>query len=166
MRVCIGIVWLLCTGLVHSAKLQVGDVAPDLVGRDSSGALIKLSDYSGTVRVVSFWATWCAPCRSEMSFLDQVQKQVSAEHLQVIAVNIEDRRVYRKVVKQLAAEVGITLTHDGNGAIARRYAVGAIPHTVVIGRDGKVVEVHVGFSDERMDELIEQLNAQLALPAA
>ena len=143
-------------------RLPPGATPPDQVGRTHDGRSILLSDTPQAVRVVSFWATWCAPCRAEMSFLDQVQKQVSPEHLQVIAVNIEDRRTFKRIVAKLGTELGITLTHDGNGAIARRYGVGAIPHTVIIGRDGKIANTHLGFAESRMEDLIAELNALLA----
>lgn len=159
----LGALLCLASAQLAAGKPKPGDVPPDELGRTFAGEQIKVSDQPGSVRVVTFWATWCAPCRTEMSVLNQVQRQVSEKHTQVIGVNIEDRRTFKRVIAKLGRELNIKLTHDASGAVARKYRVGPIPHTVLIGREGRIASIRLGFSKEHVDDLIAALNALLAV---
>src|SRR3954468_10491355 len=80
---------------------KTGAVAPDvLLGTTASGASAKVADYAGKVVVVSFWATWCAPCRKELPILEGLQREGKG-NIQVIAVNIESHDVFAKAAKLL-----------------------------------------------------------------
>ena len=110
--------------------------------------------------VVTFWASWCAPCRSELAMLEKLQT-IAKERLKVVAVNIEPRDVFRRVVRALP-DFKVTLTNDPEKRRADTYGVGGIPHMVIIGKDGKVVAVHRGYSDSGLDGLLAEINAELA----
>src|SRR3569832_2747174 len=78
------------------AAPKVGEPAPDItLGVTQAGADAKVSDYAGKIVVVSFWATWCAPCRKELPILEGLQQQGKGS-IQVIAVNIDQRDVFNK----------------------------------------------------------------------
>jgi thiol-disulfide isomerase/thioredoxin len=62
-------------------SLKVGDVPPDAFGKSSTQEVIHLSDYRGKIVVISFWATWCGPCRKELPFLVTLQKNATREKL-------------------------------------------------------------------------------------
>lgn len=160
---------LSCTAAVAgqpaaTRALQPGDLPPADLGTTMNGERVRLDGESGAVTVVSFWAGWCAPCRQEMSLLDQIQAQVGADQLRVIAVNIEDRSTFRRIHRQLRGHIHFTLSNDPRGVVARKYGVNAIPHSVYIGRDGRVDEVHLGFSEAQVDKVIRELNRLLAVP--
>src|SRR5579862_2156076 len=57
-----------------SSKLKVGDVPPDKFGKSASGERIHLADYRGKVVVISFWASWCPPCRKELPIMINLQR--------------------------------------------------------------------------------------------
>lgn len=145
-------------------KLKPGDLPPVEVGTTLDGDTVRLDSQPGAVTVVSFWAGWCAPCRKEMSLLDQIQQQVSPEHLRVIAVNIEDRATFRRIQRKLKDSIHFTLSNDPRGVVMRNFGVGPIPHSVYIGRDGRVDGVHLGFSEQQIDKVISELNRLLAAP--
>jgi peroxiredoxin len=147
-------------------KLQVGDIPPDNLGRTASGDHVKLSDYHGKIVIVSFWASWCAPCRQELPVLAGIQKRVSRDRLVVFAVNWkESREQYRLITKSLK-DVDLTLISDEGGSFGARYGVNAIPHMFIIGRDGRIAAVHVGYGEGEIPDLVKEINALLAAPSS
>ena len=150
----------LATESEKRAKLNPGDIPPKSLGFTRSSEEIETTQFAGRVMVVTFWASWCAPCRSELVMLEKLQT-VAKERLKVVAVNIEPRDVFRRVVRALP-DFKVTLTNDPEKRRADTYGVGGIPHMVIIGKDGKVVAVHRGYSDSGLDGLLAEINAELA----
>jgi thiol-disulfide isomerase/thioredoxin len=140
-------------------KVPVGDTPPAALGIDSAGNAISTKDYEGKVLVVTFWASWCGPCRKEMPILENVQT-AGKGNIQVVAVNIEDRDQFRKISRVLAP-FKIKISHDYNKGAGDAYGVKGIPHMVIIGKDGKVRNVHTGYSEEMIDGLVDEINAAL-----
>ena len=88
--------------------------------------------------------------------------------MKVVAVNIEEREQFRKVTKALSTltlQLTLQTTHDYRKKSSDAYGVHGIPHLVLIGRDGKVISVHRGYSEESIDSIIEEINGALAIPA-
>lgn len=144
------------------AAPKVGEMAPDVaLGLTQSGAQAKISDYAGKITVVSFWATWCAPCRKELPILEGLQQQGKG-NIQVIAVNIENREVFEKAVQLLGAHLSIVLANDRSARAQRTYGVKAIPHLIIFGRDGHILHVHDGYGDSELDVIVDEINQALA----
>jgi thiol-disulfide isomerase/thioredoxin len=141
-------------------KLKPGDTPPPWLGSNFDGDDIDMSRYAGKVVVVTFWASWCAPCKRELPMLEGIQR-VAKDRIQVVAINIEDRDVYRKLARGLKT-FSIGLNHDSGRKSSEAYGVHGIPHLVLIGRDGKVVAVHRGYSEEGIDAIIAEINQALA----
>jgi len=141
-----------------------GDIAPAVLGTTLDGDTIQVPQYKGKVLVVTFWATWCGPCMRELPMLESLQRVAGKEKLQVVAVNIEDRAVFRKVSQKLTT-FQLTIAHDYGKRGSDAYGVGGIPHMVIIGRDGVIVTVHRGYSEESLDGIVAEINAALRAPA-
>ena len=108
--------------------------------------------------VVSFFATWCGPCRKEVPTLARIQKVAGPEKLTIIAIDLEeDRRVVKKL-RRVFREYGLTFTHDFNGEIAKAFGVKGIPHMVIVGPDGRVAAKHVGYGEQSLDEVVDDIN--------
>jgi thiol-disulfide isomerase/thioredoxin len=140
-----------------------GDPAPQVIGTDVEGQPLESGQFRGKVLVVTFWATWCGPCMHELPMLESMQRVAGKERLQVVAVNIEDKQVFRKVAGKLAS-FSITIAHDDRKRGSEAYGVKGIPHMVIIGRDGKILKVNRGYSEESLDGIITEINAALAVP--
>ncbi len=140
-------------------KLVPGSVPPAALGFTRAGDEIDTTRFAGRVMVVTFWASWCGPCRAELAMLERLQ-QVAKERVKVVAVNIEEREVFRSVSRELNSFT-ITLTNDPRQVFAGAYGVKGIPHMVIIGKDGKVISVHRGYSEEALDGLLAEINAAL-----
>jgi thiol-disulfide isomerase/thioredoxin len=141
-----------------------GEVAPDLVGKTLDGELVNVSKYSGKVVVVSFWATWCPYCLKELPILEGIQKIGGSEQVQVIAVNTESRDVFRRVARELKT-MKMKLVYDPDKKGADAYGVKGIPHLVIIGRDGRVMNVFRGYGESSLDGIVTSINQALATPA-
>ena len=131
------------TTLIHA-----GDVAPDFTVEMLDGSRITLSELRGKVVLVSFWATWCPPCRQEMSHLQKdVIDHFAGEDLVVLPIS---RGEERKTVENFIDKMGYTfhIGLDGDQSIYKKYASNYIPRSVVVGKDGKVVYVAVGYDEE------------------
>lgn len=146
----------------------VGSVPEDELGKDIDGNPIRISDYHGKVVILSFWASWCEPCRKELPVLAGVVKQVGPDHLQVLAVNHRDEvRPFRYVVGVLKDYPIKFMKRDPNAKLARKFGVQGIPRMIIIGRDGKVAADHIGYAEEVIPQLVDELNKLLAeKPAA
>lgn len=144
------------------SSLAVGSVPEDELGKDLKGNKIRISDYQGKVVIVSFWASWCGPCKKELPLLAGVVKRVGPDHLQVIAINYRDDYEPFKYVANVLRDYPITILRDANGKSARKYDVQGVPRMIIIGRDGKVAADHTGYGESMIPELVDQLNELLA----
>lgn len=138
-----------------------GDVPPDDLGHDRSGVPVNVSQHRGKVVIVTFWASWCGPCRRELPILGNLQRVVGREHLEVIAVNYkEDKRDFNAVIRA-NKDVALTYVHDKRGTISDRYGVVALPNMFIVGSDGRIAHVHRGYSAEMVDEFVAEMLALL-----
>ena len=142
--------------------LAVGSVAEDALGKDLEGNQVRISDHAGKVVIVSFWASWCAPCRQELPVLAGLARKVGAEHMKIIAINYHDEPKPFKFVVNVLKDYPITMLRDSAGKTARKFDVQGIPRMIVIGRNGKVASDHTGYGEGALPGLIEELNALLA----
>jgi thiol-disulfide isomerase/thioredoxin len=146
-----------------SAAPDVGDTPPDYIGKTVDGDAVHLSQHAGKVVVVSFWATWCPYCLKELPILNGIQKVAGKEQMHVVAVNTEERAVFRKVARALST-LDLHLTNDPDASAQKAYGVKGIPHMVIIGRDGKIQSVYRGYSESSLDEIVADINRALAGP--
>ena len=143
----------------------VGSFAPDFkVHNAVTGENTLLSSQRGKVVILTFWASWCTPCRRELPILEKAQHVVGKDNLIVFAVSYRDTAAAAAAIKKLASTWQINVIEDHNGWIASRYSISAIPHLFMIGRDGKVVANHLGYGDRTINELVADINHALAEP--
>lgn len=155
---------LIFPNMAFAKDLQAGDAPPDYLGTDIKGNKLNIADYKGKVVIISFWASWCAPCRKELPILDAIQKEVSEDHLKVIAINYGEKRSLLKKLAKDVEDLSVAVTYDGRKAIAKRYKVKAIPNMFMIGRDGKIAHHHVGYGEGMLPQIVNELNALLQVP--
>jgi peroxiredoxin len=141
----------------NPAAALEGKAAPDFTLEGMDGKPVKLADLKGSVVVLDFWATWCPPCRKGLPHLDKLYQANKGKGLKAFAVDLKETK---DEVKQFVEQtkLGVPVLLDTDGKVAESYKVSGIPQTVVIGKDGKVQTVIVGFGDgdDRLDKALEK----------
>lgn len=134
----------------------------ELVLQDPFGGEQRLSAFKGRIVVLNFWATYCIPCRTEMPDLAAIQNEYAALGVQVIGASTdvaEDRAKVLQFVKE--TKVNFPIWVGATTADMIKFGLGAaLPGTVVMGRDGRVVKVISGVVKQA--DLKKQIDAMLA----
>ena len=136
---------LAVSGAQADPEAMYGLPFPDLSIQTIDGETFTLSESLKThdLVLINFWATWCPPCRMEFPFLQEAWEKY-ADRVDVIAMSIEKTDTL-KVLKNFAKENGLTFNigRDENNLLDKMRG-DAIPTTLIVDRDGKVVYVEVG----------------------
>lgn len=145
-----------------SSEAIIGEEPFAELGKNLNGEKVMVTDYKGKVVIITFWATWCGPCMKELPILSSIQKRVGTKNIQVIAISFyESIKTFRKVSSALS-DNPIIFSFDKNGRAVRKYGVKAIPHMIIVDRNGKVYAQHIGYNEDKLPELIEEINAVLS----
>ena len=143
---------------------MVGDVhgkpAPNFELTALDGHKIKLSDYRGKAVVLNFWATWCPPCKVEMPWLVDLQKQYGNDGLAVLGVAMDDTATSK--IAEFAKEMNLNYTVlVGTDQVSEDYGnVQYLPTTFYIDRNGEIVDKVAGLLSRREieDDVKKALN--------
>jgi peroxiredoxin len=135
-------------GVVKGSAL-IGEVrgqqAPDFELHSIDGRTIRLSDYRGKAVLLNFWATYCGPCKIEMPWFEELNKQYEPQGLVIIGVALDESQDdVEKFVQQMGVHYTIVM---GREAVADAYGgIQFLPGTFYIDRNGKIVERVFGLA--------------------
>lgn len=153
--------FLACFGHAE-AKLGFGDVPPDSLGVDKDKHEVKVSDYRGKVMVVTFWATWCGYCLKELPILENMQRTLGPELIAVVAINTDKDSDKYRAMRRKMKDFELTMTVDSfEKGVAEEYGVSGLPHMLIIDKQGKISSVHVGYSEEMLPRIVDEINELL-----
>jgi len=125
-----------------------------------SAPKLELQQYEGQVVMLDFWASWCVPCRRSFPWLNAMHAKYASQGLVIIGVNLDnDPAAAAAFLKEYPADFQIH--YDTDAVLARQYDIQGMPSSVVIGRDGDIVETHIGFKVKRQNEYEAALVAAL-----
>lgn len=147
--------------IAQTTLINAGDMAPNFTVEMLDGSKIELSSLRGKVVLISFWATWCPPCRQELAHLQEgVIDHFAGRDLVVLPISRgEERKTVEAFLKKMDYTFDVGL--DKSQEIYRRYATNYIPRSVVVGKDGKVVYVAVGYDAQIAKEVNAAIEAAL-----
>jgi thiol-disulfide isomerase/thioredoxin len=144
----------------REAKAVIGQTA-ELKLKDLFGTEQSLSQYKGRIIILNFWATYCVPCREEMPDLAAIQNEYAALGVQVIGASTdtsEDRAKVLEFIKE--TKVNFPIWMGASAADMTRFGLGeALPGTVVLDKNGKIVQVISGIVNAA--DLKKQIEAML-----
>ncbi|MEM3631849.1 MAG: TlpA disulfide reductase family protein [Conexivisphaerales archaeon] len=135
--------------------------APDFILPDLQGEKFALSAFRGKKVVLNFWATWCSPCREELTALQRVYEVKRSKNVIIISVHIGGKP---QQIVEFVHEVGITfpVLLDTSWEVAAKYRLKAIPCTFWIDERGVIREITLGgpMDEEFIITLLNKLSAK------
>jgi peroxiredoxin len=136
---------------------------PDINLKDINGKLVNVGDYSkkGKIVVVSFWATWCTPCKKELNNINELYEEWKSKYdIIVVAVTIDNARNVMKVKPYVDGQAWpFDILLDVNSDLMRAMNVINPPHTFLIDKTGNVVYSHTGYLEGDEFTLEEKIKA-------
>ena len=134
---------------------------PSVKVKNLKGSLVNIQtiENDGNPIVISFWATWCKPCKKELNAIAEVYEEWQDDTgVKLVAISIDDSRSSSKVkpyVNSSGWEYEIYL--DPNRDLSRSLGVSTVPHTFLLDGDGNIVWEHRGYIEGDEEELLEQI---------
>lgn len=121
---------------------------PALPLTDLDGQAIRSQDWlGGRPAVVNLWATWCAPCRTEMPSLQRLGALLAPDGIRVLALAVDrDHNLVREFVLKYGITLPVSIADSPSQAMAALGAI-ALPQTLYVGADGRILGSHLGQRD-------------------
>lgn len=141
--------------------VKEGEVAPDFEITMFDGSVVKLADLKNKVVLLNFWATWCPPCRKELTRVEKdIIEKFKGQPFVFLPVSRGEKR---ETVAEFREKMGYTFPMglDPDSLNYKKYAVTYIPRNFLIGKDGKVVKASVGYDEAEFDELIKLIEQEI-----
>jgi len=136
--------------------------APNFELQDIGGQPHLLSLYSGQVVLLNFWATWCKPCEDEMPAMDRLYRALQPEGFEMLAVSVDEETA---LVERFQERLGVSfpILLDPAQDVSRRYQTTGFPESLLIDKNGMIVERYIGPRDwdhtiyaERIRKLLKE----------
>ncbi len=137
--------------------VEAGPLAPDFSLSDLSGQTVSLEQYRGSVVLLDFWATWCAPCKMTIPLLARLHEQYKDKGLVILGISVDDPQLIKDkdlLYYKKMAQIDYPLLRF-NQKVMEDYFSGeqvAIPTMFVIDRNGRIRNKIVGFQPETLEK--------------
>jgi thiol-disulfide isomerase/thioredoxin len=140
-----------------AGSAEVGEPAPPFSLMTADGKAMALADLRGRIVYVDFWASWCAPCRRSFPWMNEMQQRYG-DGFTVIAVNVDRRRADAEQFLQINT-ARFAVVYDDQGATPLAYSVKGMPSSYLINARGTVVDVEIGFRDDRKGVIEDRIRS-------
>tara|TARA_Y100000590_G_C15347784_1_gene873909 strand:- start:228 stop:767 length:540 start_codon:yes stop_codon:yes gene_type:complete len=137
---------------------QIPRPVSSVIFQDFSGNEISLKDYKGKLLIINFWATWCAPCKEEMTSLDILYMDDNFENLKIFAVNMEQPNINK--TKEFFDKLNIKnleIFFDQNLNFVKEFKLRGVPTTVLINKNGDEFARAIGIIDFQNEKFLKWL---------
>lgn len=131
----------------EAAPSKTGDrkPAPAFTLKDADGREVKLADYKGKVVLLNFWATWCGPCKFEIPWFIEFEKQYKDRGFAVLGVAMDEEgwEVVKPYISDKKVNYRVVM---GSDPVAQLYGgIDSLPTTFMIDREGRIAFTHIGL---------------------
>lgn len=143
-------------------ELTEGAELPNFTLNPLSGTPIKVSELPHKVMLLNFWATWCEACMEEMPSIVQLRDQYAPKGFEILGINVDENPI--QVVPEASKKLGIKfpIFTDKSNALAEMFDVHAIPLSVMIDKNRKILLVESGGRDWNTEEIHQMLDKWLS----
>ncbi len=137
-------------------------LAPEFKLQDANGQSVRLSDYKGKVVLLDFWATWCGPCKVEIPWFMDFEREFKDRGFAVLGVSMDEDgwKVIKPYMASMQMNYPVLL---GNDDVSNKYGgLDSLPTTLLIDRQGHIVSKHIGITggkDDFKNAIVALLNA-------
>lgn len=142
-------------------KSAVGMKFIDIKGLSPEGTELSLSDYAGKGKIVlvDFWASWCPPCVADMPYLVDAYAKYKNKGFEIVGVSLDSKNDDWKagIAKLNVTWPQMSDLKGWESELSKPYAVSSIPHTILIDKDGTILEkqIHGKDLDAKLAELLK-----------
>jgi thiol-disulfide isomerase/thioredoxin len=141
---------------------EVGEIPPAHLGEDADGKPVSLADYRGKVVVLAFWTSSCGYCLKELPVLDALQRELGAQALQVVAVNLRDSsKDYGAMLKQMRG-YALVPVRDGSGEVGNAWGVQIFPTLWVVAADGRIASHREDYYEDALPGILNGIRSAVA----
>jgi thiol-disulfide isomerase/thioredoxin len=132
---------MLCVACLSTARIADAKGIPNPAFKDLSGQSQRLSGLQGQIVVLSFWATWCVPCREELPRLSKLSEEFAGKKVHFVALSIDDAKDRAKIEPYLMKqEIHLDVWVGGSAELLGRFGMGDIvPATLILDDQGEVI---------------------------
>ncbi len=153
---------LIITSLIFlSLPLKGQNTLPDVTVKTLEGQTVNIREVPqvGQITIISFWATWCHPCKKELDAIAEVFPDwQEAYDVSLVAVSIDNARALAKVGPLVAEkDWPFTILTDSNQTLMRSLQFQSVPHTLLLNGKGEIVYTHSGYLPGDEEALEEEL---------
>ena len=123
---------------------------------DANKKTIKLTDYRGSLVLLNFWATWCAPCKEEMPSLDALKANSDLNNIEIFPINIgkENIKKSKKFFEDLKIK-NLNIYLDNITTLAKDFNLRGLPTTILFNKEGKEFARIIGSIDFRNEDFVQ-----------
>jgi len=137
-------------------QFAIGKPAIDFSQMDDKGKMVSLAEVNkGKYVLIDFWASWCGPCRMEYPYLKKAYARFKDKNFEIIGISLDDKKpLWLDAIKSNGFEwIELCDLKGRQNAVAKAYGVAAIPQSLLIDPNGKIIAKNL-----RGDDLLEKLN--------
>ncbi len=144
------------------AALEKRQSVPDVSLIEADGKAHHLSEYKGSVVILSFWASWCTPCLVELPTFSEVEKKYRDRGLKVLTVNVDDGNEGKAFAQDFWTKKQFDFPRffDTSKELSQKFAVEILPANFVLDRQGRLAFSAMGandWSNSQTSDLIDGL---------
>ena len=152
---------VIAIGILSILSTAQSRTLPSVDVKTLNGGNINITtlENDGNPIVISFWATWCKPCKKELNNIAELYGDWQDETgVKLVAISIDDARSMVRVAPYInASDWDYEVYLDPNGDLKRAMGVSTVPHTFLLNSKNEIVWQHKGYIDGDEDELYEQI---------
>jgi len=138
----------------------INTIRPAFELKDLEGQMRNVDEWNGKVLLINFWATWCPPCKKEMPAFIELQEQYAEQGLQIIGIALDDEESVQDFADTLGVNYPVMAAEYEGLELSRAYGnhIGALPFSVFVNRDGKIVLTQAGeLSKQHIEQIIKPI---------